>query len=642
MKTVFLFIFLLSLLSINAQNITGAAGKYGNFIYAGREIPKGTNKKTLLRNNEVIAELSYPNSEEEFLSKVHQFYNQNPYYPHTSDSLLINYWQWSTAYYFIDSLALGSKQIDALVGFGVMYFDVLNDENKGTSQYTVEKNNSVKESVRISQPAQSLNYKINYFKHEINPNFISTEWMIKGDFNLLKVEAYKQHFGQDELNKSALMVFLFRTRDSILIRVIDTNVVKGLTYKYWIKTTDPMGLENLKADTVKIINIPANSLPILLRAKTISEDQLKAITLKWKIQNQYAVQTIDIYKSLYYDSAYSYLSTVQANDTVFTDYEIKPVTAYWYKIVINGVFERNLNTVKITGILKKGAEIIPVNQIQALTTEQGVQINWVKNTNETRGFYVYRAKGYQGVFEQISPLILSQKEIDIYRFIDSSAVIFNGMPYTYVVKTESDGYVLSENSDTVSAKISKKSDMPFISQISAQVEGQSILIVWQSLIDVYPQLAGYNIYKQINNQWVLLENLNFKNNQYLDTNVQIGKEYFYKINPINTNGIEGLDANISSKIEIPTLFAPEITALNQKDNIVLISLESSLQEGVKEIYIYRQIEGEASIKIGTLKPNETEFTDKSIQKGKTYFYFTSLMAYDTESNPSTPNQIEIK
>jgi len=38
----------------------------------------------------------------------------------------------------------------------------------------------------------------------------------------------------------------------------------------------------------------------------------------------------------------------------------------------------------------------------------------------------------------------------------------------------------------------------------------------------------YNIYKKDNEKWVLLENMRFRNNQFLDTNVQIGKEYFYK------------------------------------------------------------------------------------------------------------------
>jgi len=76
--------------------------------------------------------------------------------------------------------------------------------------------------------------------------------------------------------------------------------------------------------------------------------------------------------------------------------------------------------------------------------------------------------------------------------------------------------------------MAKKVNIPIIPQISTLTEGKSILIVWGSLMDIYPQLVRYNIYKKDNEKWVLLENMRFRNNQFLDTNVQIGKEYFCK------------------------------------------------------------------------------------------------------------------
>lgn len=625
----------------NAQNVSGTSGLNGNFIFAGRTLPKGVNKTIISRNNEAIAELSFPNSETEFIARVHDFYSQNSYFPITADSLLINYWQWSTGFSLIDSLPIAAKQVDVLVGLGVVFFDKIENINKQNYNYEVKKREFT-ENINISNREVSSNCIIKTLKSEANFNQIALEWYFKGDFNIIKVNAYKQHKGQDELQLFQPMIYLFKFNDTTVVKFVDTNCISGLTYRYAITVFDQLGRQNISSDTIEIVNVPLNSLPILMHAKTWSNNTQKAINLNWGLQNLYAVQTIDIFRSLYYDSAYEYLETVQASDTSFTDFGVLPVTAYWYKIVVNGVFERELNTVKITGILKIGAEIIPIKQIDATSNKYGILVSWIKNNNETRGFYVYRAIGYKGIFEQISPLILANDQFDVYQFFDSTNIASEGKIFSYVVKSLSDGYVLSGNSDTASATMSINTNILSINQISGYIEGKTILLVWASLIEDYPSLAGYYVARLENEKWIDLDTISANLNQYLDSKIELGKKYSYKITPFDISENLLTETLYNIETEAPTIYSPQIIFAEQVENSVIITLEQNEQENVEAIIIYRVELDKEVQKIGTLKPNEISFTDKTIQKNKSYLYYTVVRSKENLSNPSNPLKIETK
>lgn len=645
-KTLFLLSLNLFLFGAgNAQTTVGIAGKYGNFIYTGRELPKGENTKKILRENTAIAKLEFPESAEEFVNKVHRFYAENPYYLQVSDSLLINYWQWACGFSFVDSLPIVARQPDVLYGLGIVYFDPLNDENKnGTVKYTLVKNNGSRNEISITQPAGKRIPTLKSKGYTDNDNNILLSWSYPNGNDLLMVNTYKQHVGQDAMHLFAGISFLMNLRDTIEIRVMDTSVIKGLTYKYTIQAIDKYGYEFLQADTVKLMHIPKNSLPVLLKAKTQSDDVKKGIKLSWQLQNKYAVQTLDIYRSLYFDSAYSYLSTVSADDTTFEDFSVKPVTAYWYKIVINGVFERGINTAKITGILKKDATPLAVNQFKATAEEKGIRLSWVNSTTEARGFYVYRANGYKGELKQISSLIRVEKENDVFSFLDSGKNLEQGTPYSYAIKVLSKGYVQSDFSARSSASYAGRESLPPLTDLKATVDGKRILLFWRSLRDIYPALGSYKIYRSLatEDKFRLLYEQGSEENRYIDSSAETGVNYRYKVVPVSVSGVEGPYATIEAEIEAPNIISPEITSIYYTANSVHLEVAQNLQEGISEVEIWKIESGKNAVKAGALKKGENTFTDSAVSKGKTYYYYTVAKAYGKEAQNSVPAKVVIE
>lgn len=642
-KTLFMLsLNLFVLAGINAQTTAGVAGKYGNFIYTGRDLPKGENTKKILRENNAIARLEFPESAEEFVNKVHRFYAENPYYLQTSDSLLINYWQWACGFSFVDSLPIAARQPDILYGLGIVYFDPLSDENKSkTTRYTLVKNNGNRNEISITQPANKPLPRLKSKGYTDNDNNILLSWSYPNGNDLLMVNTYKQHVGQDQMHLFGGISFLMNLRDTIEIRVMDTSVIKGLTYRYAIEATDKYGYEFLLADTVQLIHIPKNSLPVLLKAKTQSDDVKKGIKLSWQLQNKYAVQTLDIYRSLYFDSAYSYLSTVSADDTSFEDFAVKPVTAYWYKIVINGVFERGINTARITGILKKDATPLAVNQFRAVAEENGIRLSWVNSTTEARGFYVYRSNGYKGELRQISGLIGVEKENDVFGYLDSGKNLEPGTPYSYAIKVLSKGYVLSDFSARSSASYGGRESLPPLTDLKATPDGKRILLFWRSLRDIYPTLGSYKIYRSplAEDKYQLLFEQGSDENRYIDSSAETGVSYRYKVVPVSISGVEGAYATIEAEIEAPNIISPEITSIYYAANNVHLEVAQNLQEGINEVEIWKIESGKNAVKAGTIKKGENTFTDSAVSKGKTYYYYTIAKAYGKEAQNSIPAKV---
>ncbi len=638
LKKYSILLILLSLLkTVNSQNPYITKGVNGYFIFVDRMIPKNENGAQIFRDNLNTIQLNYPETEEEFISKVHQFYADNPYYSIQSDSVLRNYWQWSTGFTFIDSLPLAAKMPDVLIGLGVMHFEKFNEENKNSSFEVAY--NGTKTPLKLNQ--YRTENKIKYLNHQLDENYIQIHWILKSEENIMKTKVYKQYIGQQEtMNEVNIKPYLFRVKDSVLIKLMDTNAYPGLKYKYYIKTIDYLGFENKSADSVEILNIPRNTLPVIMNAKSISDDVNKAIVLKWKLQHHFAVQTIDIYRSPNFDSGFVYITTVNNKDTSYIDYSVQAAVGYWYKFVINGVFERGINTTKIGGILKIDAEPPTLKGVTCVSSDKGIIVRWIPNSNNVRGYYLYRANGYKGEMQMISPLIKHESDKSYYEYIDSSLVVRNGNIYSYAIKVYSNGYVFSEFSDTSSSYIAANENMYALSRINTIINDDQILLQWDNINMENGKCLGYRLYRTDSNKtWQLLNQELLNKNQFNDTSVKFNTKYSYKLCLVNYNDQESNCLTTDVLINSPSVFPPEIMSISYSNNSVEIEWENNNQMGVDAIELYRMEENNSPIKVASLAPNQNSYTDKTIEKNKSYFYYIVLKAYGSKSNNSTPTKI---
>lgn len=627
--------------SLDAQSVGAVRGRYGSFIYCGHELPK-LKPYVVSENNDKVASLSFPYDAESFLVRVHEFCKYNPYIQEKPDSVLINYWQWADGFRYTDSLPVEAKTAEVLYGLGVLCFVPLNRSDDPLKTFNVS-GLLTQTGLKEVMAQKSSVPKFRMLKHVCTDNSIILDWQAWASVNLLEISLLKQHIGQDELQECKAQIFVNRFRDSMLMRVVDTMVFKGLMYRYQLTGVDQFGFEYRLSEPVSVTYVPLNSLPVILHASAKSKDEAKAIELRWQLQNQFAVQSIDIYRSDSFDSGYDFLASVNAGDSVYQDDRVLAAKAYWYKIVINGVFERGLNTVRIGGMLKTDAVPPPVQVIQAINHGQTLTLRWLVNASEVRGYYVFRKQQEDKEWVQVSPLIRLSDTAGFGEYTDSSDLLPIGEVVRYCIRTLSKGYVLSDYGVVAEAEGRSLGEMPLITEFSAMQDQKKVLLRWTFSQENY-QLAGFVIERKDFKvkEWKRISSQSAQVNYFEDTSILQGVQYDYRLIPVDLNGRERLPHVISLVTDAPLVYAPEITHVSCVQGVVRLTWEQNAQEGVEGLVVYRIEAGKEALRLEELKPEAQLYEDKTAVKGKVYYYYLTVKAYGKESVGGLPNQIIVE
>jgi fibronectin type 3 domain-containing protein len=625
----------------------------GIFIFCGKEIPASLHYKIerkLVGESDFnfVDETYMPSNINAFNGKLMQWNAACPFYEQPTTEKMEKAFALFQSYNSIDSVFYFNSVPLYLYASGNAFLDVSVEEGKSYI-YKITYGNESKITDAFTFKKEVLKVKAGINSKIVLGSNVQLKWYVK-QVDKNNPPHVAKVFRSDNLQTplkeiDALCGFQYK-QDSLFAILYDTVIDKRFYYSYCMKMYDKFGNESAMSDTVSLLNIFENTVPVI-HVYSKSNASKRGIDLSWNFKNTPGVRSIDVYKSLNFDDGFQLIHSANSTDTVFTDIDVKPIISYYYYIQINGLFEKGNKSATVSGMLKTAiAPAAPIN-ISANQKERGIELTWNRVGPFTRGYYVFRGLNYHPTsMQQVSGLLVTDSTQII--FTDTTNLDF-GRVYSYCVKAVSVGYTIGKSSDTVGTaymKLEKNYDFTAPASVWVKQIGNVAKIVWQR-DTTNLMITGYELLRrEFKNDkdeklatWnVIADDAKLKNHSsYIDSTVKILTKYEYAVKA--KYAMQFSEPSVATQFEMayekPT--TPAALQAYYTGNSILIRWGKIETKNIKSIKIYRSDDASADKLISTINSSEESFNDKNIIVGKEYDYY--LIVLDNNGVESTKSGI---
>jgi hypothetical protein len=597
---------------------------------------------------EALASLKAPSSLEEFLATYEQSLEAQPANEYVADTTLMAIWARFSKYRQIDSLGLHVGNLHVLAGLGAAWFD--GEAEKGRS-YSYE---GVSGRTKRSYTSHSVSYPQRVQMGTISPVLIQPmEGGVHLKFKVINpgvmrsCKIYRSYYMRSGPELIAPLVMFNNKAGVNYIIFTDYTAVPKVPYTYTVVPVDAAGNAGTPSQPATLFNTPANSVPPSVRHLAASSvEEKKAIRLSWLPPSTPDVISVELYRSKEYAGLYSRVASLRPDDTTFLDYDVDPVTTYYYTASINGTYEHSVNTPRVPGILRasRKSHVGPMN-LTAVRDGNIARLEWERSEDDSRGYYLYRGTGYHGELKKIRAIILSKDSAVSY--VDTLPVTMKTTVYTYAVTSENTSYNESPLSDRASFQyVSGSNSLPVVTDVSVipSADG-SLRVMWTNLSE-NGLVEGYKLYRAVKDEHgnkietlkPVALTLPARMNFYADGNVKEGFTYTYAVTAINGSGSEG-SISAESGYTIPVRYPIQVSDIQAFSGDQQVKLLWNVPQGMalKKIDLLRAETDAAPKLVISLEPGVNTYVDKDVKKGTTYhYYFITRSASDRTSQPTVP------
>lgn len=653
LTVIFLSIFSTKIFSQNA-GVYAIGGDKGIFINLSNEINPSTETEFNISRTDrhgkqiEIAELRTTKTINDFIQGISKFQSVLPYSSVPDEEETNKIWEVINKNNNVDSVALWGAYPLIKLALGLMYFDstvTTGEEYKYIIEKIDGRETTSAETNFALYPQQPDFEKIKIVNHSANSSAVSIKWQTGSENNPVNFIVYRQDNGKGNFNPIEVSKGFSRDERNTFLYVVDNSVEPNNFYKYFLVPLDLFENRGFYSDTLFVGAYNYNTLPAIQNISAVSVDSLRGIFLSWEIPSPEAVVSVRIFKSEIFDSSFKQIAEVSPNQNNYLDLMVEPMKRYYYYIQqIGPLGEESSTSARIASFYLSSEIPIPPVNLSAEGISNGVKLSWENSESFIEGFRVYRSKGLNDSFVQVSDLIPEEKPFTT--FIDSSKELSGKLTYFYSVKSFSTSHNESSFSDTVSIRPAIPTTPLKPTGLSGYVENNSALISWDDMNEKDNSVLGYLILRKdfdkegnANNDFHPLTDsiLYFNQNSFADNTIEKNKNYEYAVVSLDLFGGKSKLSNsfrINNSPERP-LPPAGLKAILMKDE-VKIKWESSLQQDIVEYKVYRQKRNSEPVYLGSVKlKDKTEFTDKGLTKDELYFYFvTTVNKYDIESSPS--------
>ena len=465
--------------------------------------------------------------------------------------------------------------------------------------------------------------------------------------------------------------------DSLIFMVIDSSVMPGITYDYFIVAKDYLGNSGNHSDTVRLQSGGRRNVPAVFNLRTRSDGN--GIQLRWaRLAPNTSLQNIVVLRSAAHDSGYAPLTLLPVTDTMYTDKTALGGQRYFYQLIVQGAFNYSLPTPRVSGMFTGPVNLLPPYGLAAFPLPKGVRLSWqYANRQDIAGFKVYRSASPQQKMQLISDRIPPAKDSLPVQFTDTTAGS-DKTTFYYAVAAVSHTSTLGPLSNIVSSAPAAISKVPAPDGLRYLWLNDSVVsITWRDLQRETPGIASYRVYKKTAGPDSLAANHPSTNNlsgehlstdsrsanhpstnnrpadsllrvttmnEFTDT-LQEGEVRWYRITTMNTAGSSSV-ASPSVRIEAPVhrpLPPGRVHAYRQGKNIVL-DWDGTLDAGIREYRIYKAEDAGKTILVDSLKANSQpcQYIDAATRPGTVCFYYvTSVTGKEQESRRSEEVRVRI-
>ena len=385
----------------------------------------------------------------------------------------------------------------------------------------------------------------------------------------------------------------------------DTGLTAGKTYYYKVR----VGVVQNKKQGYSDASAAAGGWSIAATKITgINATDTGDLAVKWNsVKNAYQYQ---IYRSTSKSGTYTRLATVKTN--TYTDTTVSANKKYYYKIRVLNVTDGSKGVSDYSSI-KYGIQIgkTAISYVQSASSTS-LKLAW-KTVSGATGYTVYRSNSKNGTYTAI-------------KIIDSGSVISytdkklqTGKTYYYKIQANNKvgSYVgCSEYSKVASGKTATKTAVSYVQSYSST----SLKIAWKKVDGA----IGYKIARSTSEKGtytVIKEITSGTTTTFKDNSVKTGKNYYYKIETLNSNsgktGYSGYSSVVAGKTVNPTKITQTKAVSTQA-----IQITWSKVSGAAGYQIYRSTSSSGSYeKVGNVNSGSTvTYKDTPPKTNTTYYY----------------------
>ncbi len=433
--------------------------------------------------------------------------------------------------------------------------------------------------------------------------------------------------------------------DTFALQMTDMEVAPNQNYDYFIRVADSFGNYAVNSDTASLVTYKYQDINLPYRFRTKSIDSLQAIQLRWNVKEKALMAGLEVYRSKDYDKDYKLIGRSSIADTTFLDRDVEPmVTYYYYLQAVDQVGRNSVRTVRAYGNLTDGEKPMSPRRVKAEKTKSGIKISWKKGEPFVENYYVYRGTGIGGKMLLISPLLFSKDSIP--SFTDTTSRLNAKYQYGYAVRAVSTSHKESVLSDTVyiqpiAPKITGPLAVP--QNLTAIKVGEKLVaLFWDDATTMDENVSGYEVYKKTNNAAAFVKLNKFtlpaSQNHFRDSTFITGQIAEYQVKSTGSDIKNQSKASGSAFIQNRTeaLIAPQNFTVTQKmvEKSAILNWLKSDDKRVQNIKIYRAEQtSNSNPKLLVSLPNSIEsYTDKTVETGKSYFYFLTAASSNTDES----------
>lgn len=620
------------------QSFTSKAYTTGNFIFCGKEIPKDFSyliEKQSANGQWIwVAELKAPTSIEDCKARI-QFL--------PSSVAAVTQIQPTVTEFVWKRINRPNSTLDTLYAYGndpryqylagTGWFD--EDVKKaGTYKYRVSKLSkssgaSVPMEISVVFPAKRLNAKALPLRYKLNLSNIILSYDISDNKDVMGLKLFRSPYLQKKFREISPAVMFTTEKGKMVAQITDEDVTNGFTYSYLAIPYDGLGNFGSPSDTVNVYYVtkPAD-IGMVTDISVTPMPEKAGNQIKWNYRKNAYVNLVEIYRSTSYSGTYKKIASLDPKDTEYFDgTDIQPTVAYFYYLVINNGIGNSLPSARVPAILKGNKQnIIPPQDVTISKKGNVVTLKFRRVGKDVRGYYVYRADGYDAELQQLPRMLLSTDAELTYN--DTLPLSVNSSVYSYAVASINTSYNISPMSNRVNTPFSGGL-LPAPSNLDCKYLNNKIMLIWNDVSSINNAITGYQIFRKsvFNNKEEkpeqVIATISFSANYYEDADVLPGRDYIYKVRCVSSDSTDVSSFSLPASVYVPAdmiMPASELLAI-ASENKILLHWNLPLVDNIEAVKIYRAPENGKETLLKTLSANSESFEDATAQKDMMYYYF---------------------
>jgi len=638
MKKGFIIVLLLSFISnAYSQNVKSRTYATGIYIYCGNELPKGF-EYVIERKAEgeaeysTIAAIQSPSSEADCKGRLMSLPNSITSNTKVEPAVIGRVWQQCNKNLWLDSLY--GYALDPRYQFtaGCGWFD--NDIKSGNYSYRISKKNNndsmmmLKEE-RIAFPSVAYKGMAKAVRFKPEERSVIIHYALSDTLNTAGLKVYRSQHKENNFVDIPVGVSFMKVNGQTVAQVTDATAVKDVTYSYVAMPYDGLGNMGYALDTLNVYNMmKAGDIGMIQSFEVKPIEEKKGMEVSWKLKSDAGLTSLELYRSSTYGGTYRKIASVSPKETSYFDADknIKPATNYFYYIVANASYGRSFPSARTPGILKGNRpNILPPQNVSISRKANIVTLSFLKTENDTRGYYVYRGKGYTGELKQLQRMLLTEDSALVY--VDTLPLSNLPETYSYAVADVNTSYNISPMSERLSVQTS--GTLPTVAGVSAMLNYGKVFVTWKDASLQNPAVGGYKLYRSaIDNtgkkveQPTVLATITSGSNSYTDSTIKQGLRYRYQVQATgledDDQGSMSLWASISIANDLPMEPGHVLGYASAKNAVIKWDLPADAN--IAKIRIYRAVADSPSTLLVELNSTTKMYEDSKIEIGKTYYY----------------------